>query len=76
MLGVALEVPYDTLQGLRNNCGAEPDAMKLSMMLDHWLKQPNADWAILIKAIEGPLVNQKNVADNIHEFLKVRFVID
>ena len=75
MLGTALEVPDHTLQGLRNNCGAESDAMKLSMMLDHWLKQPNADWATLIKAIAGPLVNQKRVADNINEFL-VQLSID
>ena len=67
MLGVALEVPDDTLQSLYNNRGADP--MKLSMMLDHWLKQPTADWAMLIKVIEGPLVKQKSVADDIRKFL-------
>ena len=69
MLGTALEVPDHTLQGLHNNCDAESDAMKLSMMLDHWLKQPNANWVTLIKVIEGSLVDQKTVADNIKELL-------
>ena len=68
MLGKALEVPDHTLQGL-HNCGAESDAMKLSMVIDHWLKQPTADWAMLIKVIEGPLVKQKSVADDIRKFL-------
>ena len=69
MLGVALEVPDDTLQSLHQNHGADPDTMKLSMILDHWLKQPTADWAMLIKIIEASLVDQKRVADNIRKFL-------
>ena len=67
---MALEVPEDTLQSVHQNYGADPDAVKLSVMLDHWLKQPNAYWDTLINAIEGPLVNQKTVADNINEFLE------
>ena len=66
---MALEVPEDTLQSVRQNYGTDPDTMKLSMVIDHWLKQPTADWAMLIKIIEGPLVDQKSVADNIRKFL-------
>ena len=69
MLGEALEVPVDTLQSVRQNYGADSDRVKLSMVIDHWLKEPTADWATLIKAVEGPLVTQKRVADNIREFL-------
>ena len=69
MLGVALEVPDDTLQSVRQNHSGDPDIMKLSMMIDHWLKQPNADWATLIKVVEGPLVNKKRVADDIRKFI-------
>ena len=69
MLGVALEVPDDTLQSVHQNHNAEPDVKKSSIMLDHWLNQPNADWATLVKAVEGPIVQQKNVADNIRKFL-------
>ena len=69
MLGVALEVPDDTLQSVRQNHSADPDTMKLLMMIDHWLKQPNSDWATLIKVVEGPLVNKKQVADNICKFI-------
>ena len=69
MLGVALEVPEDTLQSVRQNYGADPDTVKLSMVIDHWLKEPTADWAMLIKIIEGPLVDQKRVADDVRKFL-------
>ena len=69
MLGVALEVPDDTLQSVHRNHSVELDVKKLTIMLDHWLNQPNADWATLIKAVEGPLVQQKSVADNIRKFL-------
>ena len=69
MLGVALEVPEDTLQSVHQTYGADADKMKLSMMIDHWLKQPTADWAMLIKIIEGPLVDQTGVADDIRKFL-------
>ena len=41
----------------------------LSMVIEYWLNQPNADWATLIKAVEGPLVQQKSVADDIYKFL-------
>ena len=59
MLGVALEVPGYILQSIHQNHSADSDVKKLSMILDHWLKQPNADWATLIKVVEGPLVQQK-----------------
>ena len=57
MLGVALEVPEDALQNVCQNHGADPDTMKLLIMIDHWLLQLNADWATLIKVTEDPLVN-------------------
>ena len=69
MIGEALEVPFDKLQSMHQNHGTNPDTMKLSLMIEEWLKQPNADWATLIKVVEGPLVNNKEVADNICKFV-------
>ena len=68
-MGLALEVPDDTLQSVRQNHSADPDTMKLLKIIDHWLKLPNADWAALIKTIESPLVNNKQIADDIRKFV-------
>ena len=73
MIGEALEVPFDKLQSMRQNHGADPDTMKLSLMIEEWLKQPNADWATLKKVVEGPLVNNKEVADSICKFVTESF---
>ena len=69
MLGVALDVPEDTLQTVHQINGADQDKVKLSVVIDHWLKEPTADWAMLISILEGPLVDQKGVADDIRKFL-------
>ena len=43
MLGVALEIPEDTLQMCVRTMVPDPDTIKLVLMIDHWLKQSNSD---------------------------------
>ena len=46
--------------------------MNLSMMISKWLdeKSIEATWSVLLEAVEGPIVDNRQIGDNIRKFLK------
>ena len=46
--------------------------MNLSIMIDIWLKEKSneATWKVLLQQVEGPVVNNRQVGDNIRTFLR------
>ena len=70
LIGDALEVSTGELDGLKTSNNSVK--MNLSMMISKWLdeKSNEATWSVLLEAIEGPIVDNRQIGDNIREFLK------
>ena len=73
LIGVSLEVNTEELESLKiSNNSTE---MNLSIVISKWLeKSSEATWKALLKEVEGPIVNNRQIGDNIHIFLKRRDV--
>ena len=70
IIGVSLEVNTGELESLYNSNNAPH--LKLFMMISKWLKKKSneATWKVLLEAVEGPIVNNLQIGDDIRKFLK------
>ena len=70
LIGVSLEVSSGDLDNLKisNNSSA----VNLLKVINKWLEQKSneATWKALLKEVEGPIVNNRQIGDNIRTFLK------
>ena len=69
LIGDSLEVNTGELESLKiSNNSTE---MNLSVVLNKWLEEKSneATWKALLKEVEGPVVNNHQISDNIHTFL-------
>ena len=70
LIGVSLEVTTGDLDSLKisNN----PTEMNLSFVISKWLekKANETTWEVLLEEMEGPIVNNFQIGDNIRKFLK------
>ena len=70
LIGVSLEVNTGELESLKiNNNSTE---MNLSIVINKWLEEKSneATWRALLKEVEGPVVNNRQIGDDIRRFLK------
>ena len=70
LIGDSLEVNTGELESLKisNN---SPE-MNLSTVINKWLdeKSNEATWEVLLEEVEGPIVNNRQIGDDIRTFLK------
>ena len=70
IIGVSLEVDTGELDSLKiSNNSTE---MNLSIVINKWLdeKSNEATWEVLLEEVEGPIVNNRQIGDDIRTFLK------
>ena len=67
IIGVQLGVCHGHIQSVQQNI----DTYKLSEVLQMWIDERNSDvcWGTIISVVKEPPINNKNVADQIYEFL-------
>ena len=70
LIGVALEVNTGDLDSLKTSNNLTD--MNLSIVVSKWLekKSNEATWEALLEEVEGPIVNNHQVGDDIRTFLK------
>ena len=70
MVGTALDVSSADLDSLK--CSNNPVEENLTKMLGIWLdkRAKEATWEVLLKAVEGNIVQSQQTGQNIREFLK------
>ena len=75
MIGTALEVTPADLNSLDTNTNSEEN---LARVISKWMqkKSKKATWEALLEAVEGPMVEGRQVGDNIRDFLKNPNVYD
>ena len=68
-IGLSLQVHRDILDDLKHS--QKTNLIKLHAVIDKFLTtQPSpVTWVTVISAIESPVVNDKNIADLIHQYL-------
>ena len=71
MIGVALEISSGDLDSLKES--NNPYEVTLAKMISKWLDQyaEKATWEVLLKAVEGKIVNSQQTGQTIREFLKI-----
>ena len=76
MIGTALEVSPADLNSL--NISRNLEEKNLAIMISIWIqkKSKEATWEALLEAIEGPMVEGRQVGDDIRDFLKNPNVYD
>ena len=70
IIGISLEVETGELNSLKtSNNTAETN---LSMVIGKWLEQKanEATWNVLLKEVEGPIIKNSQIGDDIRTFLK------
>ena len=70
LIGDSLEVDTGELESLMiSNNSTE---MKLSIVINKWLEEKSneATWEVLLEEVEGPIVNNHQIGDDIRTFLK------
>ena len=70
LIGVSLEVNTGELESLKiSNNSTE---MNLSIVINKWLEEKSneATWEALLKEVEGPVVNNRQIGDDIRRFLE------
>ena len=70
LIGVSLEVKAGELESLKiSNNSTE---MNLSIVINKWPEEKSneATWKALLKEVEGPIVNNHQIGDDIRTFLK------
>ena len=72
-IGLALEVGDNVLKGLQRQGEAKSNVLKLDEVIDSWItaKSSPVTWDTLITAIEGPLVNNLQKANDIRKHLTI-----
>ena len=70
MVGTALDVSSADLDSLK--CSNNPVEENLTKMLSIWLdkRAKEATWEVLLKTVEGNIVQSQQTGQNIREFLK------
>ena len=70
LIGVSLEVNTGELESLKTSNNTTE--MNLSLMINKWLEEKSniATWKVLLKEVEGPIVNNCQIGDDIRTFLK------
>ena len=68
-IGEALGIKFGVLQSLKYE--ASPDFRKLSCVIQEWLdaNSQSATWAVIIDAVECPIVDKANIAQKIRKHL-------
>ena len=67
-IGTALDVSFNTLNGLRYN--PNPDPVRLATVINTWYTGNDIPtWSMILEAVEGPLVRNKNKGQRIREWL-------
>ena len=71
IIGVTLEVNSADLDNLKDS--NNPVEVNLAKMIDKWLdtQAKKATWEVLLKAVEGKIVDSQQTGQNIREFLKI-----
>ena len=71
MIGTALAVSSGDLDAI--NCGNNPVDEKLASTISIWLNKcgKKATWEVLLKAVEGEIVDNQQTGEKIREFLKI-----
>ena len=66
---MSLKVPRSVLNGLQRN--QESNIVKLAQVVNSWITTESCPvtWKTVIDAIEGPLINNKQVANTIRKHL-------
>ena len=70
LIGDSLEVNTGELESLKiSNNSTE---MNLSIVINKWLEEKSneATWKALLEELEGPIVNNRQIGDDIRTFLK------
>ena len=76
-IGIALDVRENVLDGLRQRQGS--DTVKLSEVINSWMTTKSTSpitWETVISAIEGPVVQNKQRAMEIREYLIAHYTED
>ena len=76
-IGIALGVKKNVLNGLRDKPG--DNTVKLSEVVDSWITTNSTSpitWETVISAIEGPLVDNRQRAKDIKEYLIAHYTKD
>ena len=70
IIGDSLEVDTGELDSLKTSNNSTE--MNLSIVINKWLKGKSneATWKVLLKEMEGPIVNNHQIRDDIRTFLK------
>ena len=70
LIGVLLRVNNEELECLKISNNSRE--MNLSIVINKWLeeKYKEATWKVLLKEVEGPIVNNFEIGDHIRTFLK------
>ena len=69
-VGLAFDVPCNILDGLK--LSNDSNTVKLSKVIDTWITTNEAccvTWDKVISVISGPIVSNKNKADEIRDYL-------
>ena len=70
LIGDSLEVNTGELESLKiSNNSTE---MNLSIVINKWLEEKSIEttWKVLLEEVEGPIVNNRQIGDDIRTFLK------
>ena len=70
LIGVSLEVNTGELDSLKQSNNSTE--INLSLVINKWLneKSNEATWKVLLKEVEGPIVQSRKIGDDIRTFLK------
>ena len=70
IIGVSLDVDIGQLEGL--NFSNNSDIMKLSKVITNWKEKraSKSTWKMLLEAVEGPIVGNHEIGNDIRTFLK------
>ena len=70
VIGLGLDVPRSVLNGLTAN--PQGDMYKLDQVIQTWIDSTDqylVTWETVLAAIEGPIINNRNKASQIRQFL-------
>ena len=70
LIGVSLEINTGELESLKTSNNSTE--MNLSIVINKWLEEKSneATWEVLLEEVEGPVVNNHQIGDDIRTFLK------
>ena len=74
-IGLGLNVPRSVLNGLQAD--TQDNIVKLDQVLQTWINRTDqylVTWETVLTAIEGPIINNKNKANQIHQFLLETYI--